>query len=177
MSEVASEPEVPDPKGYEHQLDHVRMLSQETTSYYGWLNILCYNVGYHNEHHDFPSVPWTRLPQLRAIAKEFYDPLPAHSSWPAVTYKFIMDPKVGMWSRAKRTMGEKGKRIEESEWTVCQEAFGPNRPQDDKSITQSKKEVGVQGEGLVRIVKPGEEDEMDRMMSEAVARGYGSDAE
>ncbi|GAA5900068.1 hypothetical protein JCM6882_002605 [Rhodosporidiobolus microsporus] len=75
---------------------------QETWSYYGPLNILAYNVGYHNEHHDFPSVPWTRLPALRKLASEFYDPLPQHSSWPGVTWRFITDPQVGMWSRAKR---------------------------------------------------------------------------
>lgn len=90
------------------------MLAQETTSYYGWLNILCYNVGYHNEHHDFPSIPWTRLPELRRIAADFYEPLPAHASWPYVTWKFITDPSVGMWSRAKRT--GKGERLDEGVW-------------------------------------------------------------
>ncbi|KAL1410088.1 sphingolipid delta-4 desaturase [Vanrija albida] len=93
----------------------VHSLAQETTSYYGWLNILCYNVGYHNEHHDFPSVPWTRLPALRALAPEYYDTLPAHKSWPYVTWKFITDPSVGMWSRAKRA--NHGERIDEHVWT------------------------------------------------------------
>ncbi|GAA5853133.1 hypothetical protein JCM8547_000213 [Rhodosporidiobolus lusitaniae] len=75
---------------------------QETWSYYGPLNLLAYNVGYHNEHHDFPSIPWTRLPALRKLASEFYDPLPSHPSWPGVTWRFITDPNVGMWSRLKR---------------------------------------------------------------------------
>jgi sphingolipid delta-4 desaturase len=94
-------------------------LQQETYSYYGWLNVFAYNastidsavrdaepgipqVGYHNEHHDFPSVPWTRLPALRALAPEFYDALPSHPSWPMVIINFIRDKNVGLFSRVKR---------------------------------------------------------------------------
>lgn len=74
-----------------------------------------FQVGYHNEHHDFPSIPWTRLPALRRAASEFYEPLPAHKSWPYVTWRFITDPSVGMWSRAKRT--GKGEKLDERVWT------------------------------------------------------------
>ncbi|KAI6006951.1 fatty acid desaturase-domain-containing protein [Pisolithus albus] len=77
-------------------------LDQETYSYYGPLNWLAYNVGYHNEHHDFPSIPWTRLPALRALAPEFYDNLPSHPSWPMVIINFIRDKEVGIFARAKR---------------------------------------------------------------------------
>jgi len=77
----------------------------ETYSYYGPLNILTYNVGYHNEHHDFPAVPWTRLPRLHQIAKEFYEPLPHHTNWPAVLWDFILDKNVGLWCRVKRAEG------------------------------------------------------------------------
>jgi hypothetical protein len=59
-------------------------------------------VGYHNEHHDFPSVPWTRLPALRALAPEFYDIIPSHPSWPMVIVNFIRDKDVGIFARAKR---------------------------------------------------------------------------
>ncbi|KAI9815014.1 MAG: D-serine ammonia-lyase dsd1 [Pycnora praestabilis] len=81
----------------------------ETFSYYGPLNILTYNVGLHNEHHDFPAVPWTRLPKLHEIAKEFYADLPHHESWVWVIWQFIWDPEVGLWCRVKRQEG--GKKV------------------------------------------------------------------
>jgi len=77
-------------------------MDQETYSYYGPLNILAYNVGYHNEHHDFPSVAWTRLPLLHDLAPEFYKTLPCHPSWPMIIINFIRDKEVGIFARAKR---------------------------------------------------------------------------
>lgn len=77
----------------------------ETYSYYGPLNILTYNVGLHNEHHDFPAIPWTRLPVLRVIAKEFYADLPCHQSWIRVMWQFVWDTEVGLWCRVKRKQG------------------------------------------------------------------------
>ncbi|KAK3673856.1 sphingolipid delta-4 desaturase [Recurvomyces mirabilis] len=78
---------------------------EETYSYYGILNLLTYNVGLHNEHHDFPAIPWTRLWKLNEIAKEFYDDLPCHHSWVGVIWQFILDKEVGLWCRVKRSEG------------------------------------------------------------------------
>ena len=77
----------------------------ETFSYYGPLNFFCYNVGLHNEHHDFPAVPWSRLPALHEIAKEFYADLPRHESWVWVLWQFVWDKEVGLWCRVKRKEG------------------------------------------------------------------------
>ncbi|XP_033158443.1 sphingolipid delta(4)-desaturase DES1-like [Drosophila mauritiana] len=66
----------------------------ETYSYYGPLNWITFNVGYHNEHHDFPAA--------KRIAKEFYDTMPQHTSWTRVLFDFIMNPAVGPYARVKR---------------------------------------------------------------------------
>jgi sphingolipid delta-4 desaturase len=76
---------------------------QETFSYYGKLNLLTFNVGYHNEHHDFPSVAWDRLPRIRAMAPEFYDDLAAHMSWTRLLFKFLFDARISLYSRMTRT--------------------------------------------------------------------------
>jgi len=74
----------------------------ETYSYYGPLNIFAMNVGYHNEHHDFPKVPGSRLAEVKRIASEFYDNLPVCDSWVGVIWNYIMDPTIGPHSRVKR---------------------------------------------------------------------------
>jgi len=81
--------------------------SHETFSYYGPLNAISFNVGYHNEHHDFPNIPWTRLPMLKEMAPEFYNNLPYHTSWMMVTYYFITDFKMSVYNRVKRQPTER----------------------------------------------------------------------
>jgi sphingolipid 4-desaturase/C4-monooxygenase len=85
----------------------------ETYSYYGILNKITFNVGYHNEHHDFPSIPGSRLPLLKAMAPEFYDTLPSHTSWVKVLYDFVLDPDVGPFSRVKRPDTQQSKLLKE----------------------------------------------------------------
>ena len=75
---------------------------QETYSYYGPLNKLAFNVGYHNEHHDFSYVPWNNLPKIRAIAPEYYDTLVYHKSWTGLLLKWIFDKELSLFSRVLR---------------------------------------------------------------------------
>lgn len=79
----------------------------ETYSYYGILNLFCWNVGYHNEHHDFPRVPGWKLPQVKAIAPEFYDNLPQHKSWVGVLWRYVTDPTIGPFNRVQRGRAKK----------------------------------------------------------------------
>jgi sphingolipid delta-4 desaturase len=75
---------------------------QETYSYYGPLNTIAFNIGYHNEHHDLVRVPWVHLPKIKAIAPEFYDHLHAHRSWTRVLLQFLFDPKLHLFARITR---------------------------------------------------------------------------
>lgn len=75
---------------------------QETYSYYGPLNKLSFNVGFHNEHHDFSFVPWNNLPKIREIAPEYYDTLYYHTSWTRLLLKFLFDRNLSLFSRTLR---------------------------------------------------------------------------
>ncbi|NIG59733.1 sphingolipid delta(4)-desaturase/C4-hydroxylase DES2 [Pontoporia blainvillei] len=103
----------------------------ETYSYYGPLNWITFNVGYHMEHHDFPSIPGCNLPlaplfsykagpvhlvcplwaegeaspavgvDVRKIAPEYYDHLPQHYSWVKVLWDFVSEDSLGPYARVK----------------------------------------------------------------------------
>ena len=80
---------------------------QETFSYYGGLNNLMWNVGYHNEHHDFPNVSGLRLPKLNKIAKKYYDELDVCESWMNAVFTYIFDENIGNFNRVKRAHSKK----------------------------------------------------------------------
>ncbi|MAE87349.1 MAG: fatty acid desaturase [Flammeovirgaceae bacterium] len=81
---------------------YVTKEGQETYSYYGPLNKIVFNVGYHNEHHDFPNVPGSRLPKLKKVAGQYYDDLHYYNSWTGVILNFLTNKKVGLNARVKR---------------------------------------------------------------------------
>lgn len=75
--------------------------NQGTFDYYGPLNTLALNIGYHNEHHDFHEIPWRRLPELTRMAPEFYEPLACHRSWVALLVTFVFDPRYSLDTRSE----------------------------------------------------------------------------
>jgi len=84
----------------EHYLTHNG--EQETYSYYGVLNNVSFNVGYHNEHHDFPSIPWNKLPKIKSTAPNYYDTLLSHKSWTKLWLRFLFDREISLFNRILR---------------------------------------------------------------------------
>ncbi len=81
------------------QEHYITQEGQETYSYYGPLNKVCFNMGYHNEHHDLINIPWNNLPKLKKIAPEYYNNLVSYNSWIKVLFNFIFNPKMGPFSK------------------------------------------------------------------------------
>jgi sphingolipid 4-desaturase/C4-monooxygenase len=77
--------------------------NQETYSYYGPLNKVSFNVGFHNEHHDLVTVPWSRLPQVKRAAPEFYDGLQSYTSWTGLLVRFLADRSISLFNYIVRT--------------------------------------------------------------------------
>lgn len=75
---------------------------QETFSYYGPLNWVTFNLGYHVEHHDFMQIPGWRLPKLYRMVPD-YAGVPSSRSYAAAVWRFITDPRIGYPNRVVRT--------------------------------------------------------------------------
>ncbi|WP_409644248.1 fatty acid desaturase [Sphingorhabdus sp.] len=81
---------------------------QETYSYYGIMNRLVFNAGYHVEHHDLMRISWRHLPTVRRLAADQYNDLVSYNSWGRLLIKFIVDRDVVLGSRGgERTSDQK----------------------------------------------------------------------
>lgn len=76
---------------------------QETNNFSGRANILECNFGCHNEHHDFPRIPWNRLPKVSRIAGEFYAQLKQHPSRWKLILTFVTNKDWDLYRHAVRT--------------------------------------------------------------------------
>jgi len=82
----------PHPLGARRLSEHFAMRAdQPTVSYYGPLNRVSFDVGYHVEHHDFPAIAWPRIRTLRNIAWEEYGGLFAFQSWTRLLLAHFFD--------------------------------------------------------------------------------------
>jgi len=82
----------PHPLGARRLSEHfMTEREQPTHSYYGPWNAVSFQVGYHVEHHDFPAVPWARLPRMRAMVAHEYDSLYAFHSWTRLLFRYFFD--------------------------------------------------------------------------------------
>ncbi len=74
----------------------------ETGSYVGAANVVALNFGLHIEHHDFPAIPWNRLPALRRIAPEGYAHTVVRRSWTWALLEFLFHPNSAVGGRTVR---------------------------------------------------------------------------
>lgn len=86
---------------------HEFVRGMETYDYFGFWNFFNLNLGYHIEHHDFPSCPWYNLPAIRSTAPEFYEYLPHHTSYIKVLMTFMFDEKFNLFHRTLRVPEKK----------------------------------------------------------------------
>jgi sphingolipid delta-4 desaturase len=83
----------PHPLGGRRLAEHLTLRrGQPTVSYYGPANRICFDVGYHVEHHDFPHVPWRRLRRLHAWVRDDYVRLASVTSWWRLLIAHLVEP-------------------------------------------------------------------------------------
>lgn len=76
------------------QEHYLQLKGQPTYSVYSVFNPILFNLGFHVEHHDFPRIPWNRLPQVSKIAPEYYNKLYSYKSYTQVLWIFLFNKGV-----------------------------------------------------------------------------------
>ena len=101
---------------------------QPTMSTYSPLTSLsCMNLNYHVEHHDFPTVPWSALPAVRAAAPEFYDSLAWSPGFTTTVARWLRHGHT--WSYACIAAEERAARTMEA----LTPGFGPEGPEEARA--------------------------------------------
>jgi len=92
-------------QGSKNYVDHwVSETDAYTSSYYGWFNMINFNIGYHREHHDFPNIPGRYLALVYKMAPEFYkdDRYIAKSLFSALWAILFAKPGKGLTKHANK---------------------------------------------------------------------------
>ena len=82
--------------------EHIAFDGDGRASYYGSINWISVNLGYHLEHHDLPHVAGWRLPRIRKLAPQFYADHYIHKSRAIGLWRFVFDPRIGLDCRMAR---------------------------------------------------------------------------
>lgn len=83
------------PLGMRQVQEHYYLVKgQPTNSVYTSWHTIFLNIGHHNEHHDFPNIPWNRLPQLTELAPEYYKNLKHYTSYIQIMVEFFTNPGI-----------------------------------------------------------------------------------
>ncbi|MGB0453495.1 MAG: fatty acid desaturase [Bacteriovoracaceae bacterium] len=117
---------------------------QQTYSYYGPLNKLALNVGYHNEHHDFFRIPWVHLPKITETAPEYYKSLLAYRSWSKLLWRFLTDKDLSLYSRVivkKSRAGQKASQEKQEGQGIIADPSA--MPQFTKSSEQNPEHINA----------------------------------
>jgi sphingolipid delta-4 desaturase len=99
----------------------------ETSSYYGPINAISGNIGFHVEHHDFTNVPGCRIADLHRMASTYYRERFFHRSRLQSLWRFVTDRRIGLDSRVTvNNMKMTGEAASQSAWSVRYGSCAPS---------------------------------------------------
>ena len=111
----------------------------ETSSYYGPINAISGNIGFHVEHHDFANVPGSKIVDLHRMASTYYCGRFFHRSRLESIWRFVTDRRIGLDSRVTvNNMDMTGGVTSQSAWSVKHGSCKPNRCIASTAMAESR---------------------------------------